>query len=159
MNVKIIYYSQDGNTRLIANKLSKLLSADVLELKPVKEYPNSGFSKYLWGGKSVMTKEKPQLEPYSKSVEKDDLIILGSPIWAGSFAPPIRTFLSENDLSGKKVAFFVCHGGGGEGRCFKDFASIQPNCDLVSTIALLDPIKTKNIQQINSAVLWAEKLK
>lgn len=158
MKVKIVYYSLEGSTRLISDEISKRLNADVLELKPVKEYPNSGFSKYLWGGRSVITKEKPQLETYSNSIEDYDLIIIGTPIWAGTFAPPIRTYLTENDLSGKKIAFFVCHGGGGEGRCFKEFEAMQPNCELISTIALVEPIKSKNAQYINNAILWAEKL-
>jgi flavodoxin len=159
MKAKIIYYSLEGNTKLIAGQISKTLNADMLELKPVKEFPNKGFAKFFWGGKSVATKEKPELEEYDKSFEDCDLIILGSPIWAGSFAPPIRTFLSDNDLRGKKVAFFVCHGGGGANRCFRDFASIQPNCELVSTIELKDPTKNKNIKEIDNVVLWAEKLK
>jgi flavodoxin len=158
MKVKIIYYSQEGNTKLIATQISKLFDSDVLELKPIKEYPTKGFLKYFWGGKSIVAKEKPQLEQYDKAIEDYDLIILGSPIWAGTFAPPIRTFLTENDLVGKRIAFFVCHAGGGESRCFKDFSSIQPNCDLVSTISLLDPAKSKNIKEIDRAILWAKKL-
>ncbi len=157
MSAKIIYFSLDGNTRLVAENISKAISADKLELKLIKQYPTKGFKKYFFGGKDVIFKEKPALASYNKSL-KQGLIILGSPIWASTFAPPIYTFLCENDLSGKKVAFFACHGSGGAGKCFEDFKKLQPNAELISTISFFNPLTKDSNAQIEKAVNWASSL-
>ena len=58
--------------------------------------------------------ETPALQSYEFSVEKYDRIILGTPVWASTFAPPIRSFLKENpDIQGKRLAVFTCFSGGG----------------------------------------------
>ncbi len=111
MNAVVIYYSLEGNTRTVAVKLSKYLSADLLELKPEKEIDSGKRSKYFWGGRQVIMKTKPPLKPYSFDEEKYDLIALGSPVWALSYASPLRTFLSENDINGKEVILFCTHEG------------------------------------------------
>jgi len=35
-----------------------------------------------------------------------DLVIIGTPIWAWKPTPAIRTYISQNNLAGKKVALF-----------------------------------------------------
>ncbi|MEI7999136.1 MAG: flavodoxin [Candidatus Omnitrophota bacterium] len=108
----IIYYSFEGNTKFIADYLAEKLDAEILSLKPEKEISTHGFMKYFWAGRQAVMKIKPPLKKYVFDVNKYDIIILGCPIWAGPIAPPLRTFLSENKIEGKKVAFFCTHKGG-----------------------------------------------
>ena len=56
MKSLVIYYSLEGNTKLIADTIKNELNSDVLELRTKKQYPNKGFKKYLCGGKSVILK-------------------------------------------------------------------------------------------------------
>ena len=117
MNAAIVYYSMSGNTRYVAEKLAASLGADLIPLVPQKAYPDSGFKKFLWGGKSAVMGEKPKLESYAFDSAAYDLVILGSPVWAGTFAPPLRTFLHQHrdDLKSKRLAaFFCCSGGPGK---------------------------------------------
>ena len=44
-----IYYSLEGNTKLIVDIIKNELNLDALELRTKKQYPNKGFKKYLWG--------------------------------------------------------------------------------------------------------------
>jgi len=67
-----------------------------------KAYPNRGAKKFLWGGKSAVMREKPKLLPYEFKAEQYDTVIMGTPVWASSFAPPIRTFVQENKSIQKK---------------------------------------------------------
>ena len=92
----IIYFSLEGNTEYIADELAKTLSADKLRLVPKKAYKTGGFSKFFWGGKSAVMAEKPELEPYDVDLAAYDEIIFGFPVWAGTFTPPLRTFILEN---------------------------------------------------------------
>lgn len=117
MKTAIVYYSMSGNTTYVAEKLAAALNADLIPLVPTKAYPDSGFKKFFWGGKSAVMGEKPKLEPYAFDASAYDLVILGSPVWAGTFAPPLRTFLHEqrDGLRGKRLAaYFCCSGGPGK---------------------------------------------
>ena len=55
--------------------------------------------------------KETEIAPTKKSPVGYDLIIVGSPIWAGRPAPAITTYLKKNDVSGKKVAIFFSQGG------------------------------------------------
>ena len=58
MKPLIVFYSFEGNTKLIAEKIAQTVDAEALELKPQKEIRTKGFMKYFWGGKQVLTKVK-----------------------------------------------------------------------------------------------------
>lgn len=110
MKALVIYYSYEGNTRFIAKVISKQLKSDLLELKPEQPLLNThGFTKYIWGGKQVLMKEKPELKKLSKDPEDYDLILIGTPVWAWNYTPPIRTLLSKNLINNKKVALFCTY--------------------------------------------------
>ena len=64
----VIFYSLEGNTKLIASTIARAINADVLELKTKKKYSDKGFKKYFWGGKSVIFKEKPELLEVNKNI-------------------------------------------------------------------------------------------
>ena len=117
MKTAVVYYSMSGNTRYTAESVAEALGADLIPLVPKKAYPDAGFKKFFWGGKSALMGDKPALEPYDFDGRKYDLILLGSPVWAGTFAPPLRSFVEENRaaLQDKRIAvFFCCSGGPGK---------------------------------------------
>ncbi len=53
-----------------------------------------------------------------------DTVLIGTPIWWGTMSSPVRTFLTQNSLSGKTGAPFVSHGGGGAGTSFADIEKL-----------------------------------
>ena len=108
----IVYYSYEGNIKFIAHIIARLISAEMLELKPIKEMNTKGFMKYIWGGQKVIFKQKPKLEPFKVRPEKYDLVFIGTPVYAYTFCPPILTFFSKVTLKIKKIAIFCCHEGG-----------------------------------------------
>ena len=126
----IVYYSMSGNTDYVAKYIAKKTGADLIRIEPKKEYPNKGFVKFLWGGKSALMKETPELEKYDFDSTKYDYIIFGSPVWASRFTPPIRSFIEENKdkLAGKKIAAFTCFAGSGAEKALeklKEFLGID----------------------------------
>ena len=67
MKTANIFYSMGGNTALTAGRLAEALSADLIEIRPKRAYPDKGLRKFLWGGKSAVMAETPELEPYTFS--------------------------------------------------------------------------------------------
>jgi flavodoxin len=142
MKTLIVYYTLEGNTHYAAKKIASLLDADMLRIKPVKTYPRKGFRKFLWGGKSAVMAETPELEPYTFDASAYDRIVFGFPVWAGNVTPPLRTFIKENDLSGKRFAAFACQSGAGAEKAFEKLKAALGIRELDAELVLVDP-KTK----------------
>ena len=138
MKALIVYYSMSGNTEYAAGRIADRLGADLLRLEPEKAYPDSGIRKFLWGGKSAVMAEKPRLKPYQFDADSYDTIIFGFPVWAGNITPPIRTFISENEMRAARYAAFACQGGSGAGKAFGKLQACLGH-DLVKTLVLIDP--------------------
>ena len=158
MKTLIVYFSLEGNTEYAAKQISSGIGADTLQIKPVKEYPTKGFKKFLWGGKSAMMAETPKLEPYSFDPEAYDRIIFGFPVWAGNMAPPIRTFIKDQDLAGKTIAAFACQSGAGAEKAFvklKDALGIQ---ELDAELILIDPKAKPSEENERKIKQFCEKL-
>lgn len=158
MKTTVIYYSLDGNTKFTAEKIADKLGADLIQIIPAKEYPKGKVSKYFWGGKSATFGEAPKLEAYDFDQNQYDLVILGTPIWAGTFAPPLRTFIRENKLMGKKIALFACCSGGATEKCFEQLKKETGNSNVLSTLRLIDPLKGNQADADKQIVDFCSKL-
>ncbi len=154
----VMFYSLEGNTKLIADMIAKETDSVTLELKPEKDIPKGGFKKFLWGGKSVMFKEKPKLLNAIPDLEQYDTIFIGTPIWASSFAPPINTLISNISIKNKKLALFACNAGGGAVKCFDKLKNLLPDNTVIGTIDFVDPQKAETVK-INSQVKnWLKEI-
>ncbi len=144
MKTAIVYYSMSGNTKYAADKIAAEIKSssevDVIRIEPETAYPDKGAKKFFWGGKSAVMGEKPALQPYEFDIEKYDRIIFGTPVWASTFAPPLRTFISENqNVKEKKIAVFACFSGGGAQKAIdklKKFIGVEK---LEAKLVLIDP--------------------
>ncbi|MBQ9926381.1 MAG: NAD(P)H-dependent oxidoreductase [Lachnospiraceae bacterium] len=145
MRTAIIYYSMSGNTEFAAEKIAKKLETDVIRIEPVKAYPDKGVKKFFWGGKSAVMGEEPELLPYDFQAEQYDTIIIGTPIWASSFAPPIKTFLSKNrNITDKKIAVFTCFSGGGADKAIEKMRKFIGVDAFLAELILVDPKDKEN---------------
>ncbi len=157
MKTVIIYYSLSGFTASIAETMAKVLKADLIEIKPVEDLKNgSSLIALLKGGSQVIHKKKPALQEYQFKPENYDLIMIGTPVWAWSFAPPLRTFFAENDLKDKKVALFASHQGG-PGKTLKNMLAELPEAILVGERDFLNT-KEKKAASLSDAKFWAGAL-
>ena len=140
MKTAIVFYSQSGNVRWVAQQMAEILKADLIELECVKQYPDKGFKKFYWGGKSAVMQETPKLQPYVFNGEEYDRIILGSPVWASNIAPPLRTFIKDNQeaLIEKKTAAFVCMAGSGGQKALNKLEKLVTLC---AQLVLIDPLE------------------
>ena len=137
----IVYYSFEGNTEYVVEKLCASTGADKLCLVPKKAYKGEGFTKFIWLGRSAVMAAKPELEDYDVDPDSYDRIIFGFPVWASNITPPIRTFVLENKekLKGKKIAAFACQSGNGAQKAFVKLAKLLEIEDFDKTEIFIDP--------------------
>ena len=128
----VLYYSQTSNTKTVAHEIATRLDADIEEIAMVEPY-DTAFQATI--ERCMADREKgilPEIKPLASDLTKYDVIFLGYPVWFGTFAPPVDAFLSQVDLSGKKVVPFCTFGSGGLESSIKDLAEKQPNAEILS---------------------------
>ncbi len=160
MTVKtlIVYFSLEGNTEYAAKQIAQTAGCETLRLMPVKAYPDKGFRKFFWGGKSAVMAEKPALEPYAFDPALYDRIVFGFPVWAGNMAPPIRTFIRDNHLAGKKIAVFACQSGSGAQKAFEKLREALGITQFEAELVLIDPKTRPNPENDRKIREFCEKL-
>ncbi len=137
----VVYFSLEGNTAYVAEKIKEKTGAELLRLIPKKAYHDKGFAKFFWGGKSAVMAEKPELEVYNVNLAEYDRIIFGFPVWASTFAPPLRTFIEDNreQFKGKQIGAFACQGGAGAEKAFTKLAKCIGIDGIGLTAVFIDP--------------------
>ena len=129
--VLVLYYSQTSNTKAVATEIATRLGADIEEIVPTKPY-DEDFQATIERCKQDREQGiSPEIQPLAADIAKYDVVFLGYPVWFGTYAPPVITFLSQVDLSGKKVVPFCTFGSGGLESSMKDLAEAQPKAEIL----------------------------
>ena len=119
MKKLLVYYSLSGNTAKIAKKIAEKAGCDIAEIKTKVPYTGDYNSIVSQGEDEVNSGFMPEILPLEKNPADYNEIILGTPVWWYTFAPAVKTFLSQTDFSGKQV-FPYATNGGWIGHTFKD---------------------------------------
>ena len=155
MKALIVYFSHSGNTRALVRQIQEQAGGDIVELQPVEPYPSDYNAVVQQAKRELNSGFKPALRTSVNNLEGYDTIFAGSPNWCNTIAPPLQSFLSANNFSGKTVLPFVTHGGGGFGRSFADIAALCPGATVLEGLALYGgPTKATR----NEISAWLTKL-
>ena len=150
----VVYYSQNGATKKLADIFAKAKNADAVELKLVTTYPSTYDSTIAAVKVQRDSKQWPALENAKPELAKYDTVYLGYPIMFGSFAPPIYTFLDSNDLGGKVVVPFCTYGSGGRKASAAELKTLEPNAN----VTLAYGISNKRITAENGVEVAAKEV-
>lgn len=112
----LVYYSRTNTTKKVFEYLTKKCKCDIEVIKDVKT--RDGLVGYIRSGKEAMRKTHPKILPITHDPSKYDIIVVGTPNWAGTMSSPMRSYLKENGKKMKKVAFVCVQGGRGHERVF-----------------------------------------
>jgi flavodoxin len=126
MAILIAYYSHSGNTGKIAALIQKQIGGTLFSIEPETAYPTDHAQAVEQSKKEIPAGYRPPLKTKAPDLAGFDTVVVGSPNWLSTIAPPVATFLAENDLSGKKVAPFGTYGGGGLGKIAEDIGKLCP---------------------------------
>lgn len=101
----IIYHSHSGTTRRIAKKVKAACGGDLIEVMPQKKY--NFLTLYLLGGYRAMKDMQDPIEQKKIDVAGYDMIVVGSPVWAGKPTPAISAAIDAiRGCEGKRAIIF-----------------------------------------------------
>ena len=126
----VVYFSQTGSTKKLAQVFKEARNADEFELQLVKPLPSTYDSTIAEVRAERESKQWPALVNAKLDVDKYDTVFLGYPIMFGTFTTPIYTFLEANDLSGKVVVPFCTYGSGGRKASANELKTLEPNANV-----------------------------
>ena len=112
------------------------MGGDIFEIQIVTPYPAENDFVIKQAKQELEAGFKPPIKQKVANIKEYDVVFVGSPNWWNTIAPPVMTFLSEHDLSGKTVVPFITHAGSGLGRSAADIAKLAPQATMRDGLAL-----------------------
>lgn len=138
MNTLIAYFSYTGHTKGIASQIQEQTGGTLFEIKPAVPYSEDYDTAERQGRKETHDGYRPALAEQVSDIDSYDTILLGTPNWFNTIAPPVATFLSENSFEGKKIALFCTNGGGGLGRIVSDIQELCKDSEILESLNLYE---------------------
>ena len=113
----IVYYSRSGTTARVGHALAQRLGAAEVTIQDQRA---QGRVPVWRAALDRLLNTLPPIAPITAPLENYDLIVLGTPVWGGRAAAPVRRFLKEYGPRLPAVAFFCTMGGSGAASTFED---------------------------------------
>ena len=116
-DILVVCYSRTGATRKLAEAIALAMHADLEEIVETRG-SRAGIFGYLRSLLDTAQRRAAPIEPSRKAPSSYRLVIVGSPVWAGSISSPVRSYLSANRERLNAIAFFGTYGGRGSESMF-----------------------------------------
>jgi len=132
-NVGVI---EEGNTAKLAKVIAEQTGADLFEIVPVVDYPQS-YDECL----EVATAEqregaRPEYVGDIENWDQYDTVFIGYPIWWGEIPNIVYTFMENHDFAGKTVIPFNTHEGSGQSHSQRDIENTLPAATVLQGLAV-----------------------
>lgn len=130
-NILIVYLTRTGNTEAVAKMIQEIVGGRLVLLETENPYPEDYQAIVDQVARENESGYLPPLKTSIDNIETYDIVFLGFPTWGMQLPPPMKSFLSEYDLSDKVVIPFNTNGGYGVGSSFQDVEDRCSNCTLL----------------------------
>lgn len=134
-NALVVFYSRTGYTQRVAERIAAALGADIEAIAEPRR--RTGFLGILHCVTDVLRSRCPPIERLQHDPSRYPTVIVGSPVWAGRMASPVRSFLVAHAGKLQQVAFFVTSGGPNGQKVLGELASLAGH-PAAATLALTD---------------------
>lgn len=128
--ILVVAYSRTGSTTRVGKELAIYLDADFERIEEVDS--RRGAMGFVVSVLESVAKGLPAIRTH-KDPSQYDLLVLGSPVWVGNMASPVRSYLTLHRAQLPRMAFFAtmrARGGEEAVREMKFFARADaaPSC-------------------------------
>jgi flavodoxin len=152
MRILVVFYSRTGVTKsamaLVVSELKALggesLSVQTEEIVDLKD--RSGILGYIRAGKDAALKAQADVRPLKAKVEDFDLVVVGTPVWAFTAAPAIRTFCERWGRNARALGFLCTMGGSGDRGAFEAMEAACGKKPLATLPLVVKPGKAESME-------------
>lgn len=109
-SILCIYYSRSGITAKLMEHIAARLDCECVALSDGVD--RSGLFGWLRCGMDAMARKIPMVSAPDTALplEEYDLVIIGTPVWAGRCSSPVRSFLLQFGEQLKEAAYVITRG-------------------------------------------------
>jgi len=129
--VLIVYLSRTNNTKAIAEIIHKEVGGTLLALELENPYPQNYRQIVDQVANENATGFLPPLKTKVANIQNYEVVFIGFPTWGMQLPPPMKSFLKENNLSGKTIVPFNTNAGYGIGSTFETVKALAPNSNIL----------------------------
>jgi len=109
----IVYYSNTGTTEKVAEVLKSKTGADMARIECENPYSTDFMQTVNEFQEEMNNGTTRAIKPLGVEVSNYDTLYIGFPVWFGTYAGPISSFIKNYDLKGKTIIPFCTFGSGG----------------------------------------------
>ena len=105
-----VYYSRTGNTEKLVREIAQELKCECVRLDDGVD--RSGLAGWLRSGMQAMARQTPEVGDIKTVLPLSayDLVVIGTPVWAGRCSAPVRSFLKKHGQHLRRVAYLITRG-------------------------------------------------
>ena len=157
----VLYASRTGNTERVAQLIQATLDCDMLEVEPQEPYDNDYNAMLERAQEELAAIRQGNFPPVKTSMENFDdydIVFVGYPIWYGSMATPMQTFLHTHasKLAGKRIALFATSGSSGISASVSEARNLCPDATIIDRTLLLT---SESLSQMATRVpVWLDEI-
>ena len=121
LNIENKVILSEGNTKILAQRISNFINADLYEIEPLTSYPTDLNELYSVTKTEYNQDFYPEIKNRITNLNNYDVIFIGYPIWHASYPQIIKTFVRDNEniLKNKIIVPFNTHAGSGSAGTYK----------------------------------------
>ncbi|GMO14850.1 MAG: flavodoxin [Treponemataceae bacterium] len=134
--ILVAYFSESGNTRVVAQAIQSAVGADIFEIKTVQTYPKEYNPLITLAQKEQRENARPALASRVSNMDAYDVVFVGYPNWWGTMPMALFTFLEQYNFAGKTVIPFCTHNGSRLGSSVNDLKKLIPKATVPEGLAI-----------------------
>ncbi|HXZ09197.1 MAG TPA: flavodoxin [Paraburkholderia sp.] len=120
--ILVVFYSRSGTTRKLASAIAESLGADLEEICDYSDRRSVGG--YVRSLLDAIGKRCVDIVPGGRDVATYDLVVIGTPVWAGMPCAPVRAWILGNKGQLRHIAAFCSLGGRGSATTFEEVSRL-----------------------------------
>lgn len=152
----VAYFSAQGHTKVVAEKIASVTGGDLFEITPVHIYTQEDLDGWNESARGTLESKdrstRPEVKNRVENFEKYDTVYLGFPIWWFTAPTIVNTFLEQYDTSGKTIIPFATSGG-------SEYGETEKNLRVSAPKAIFKPGKVLNGMDEQQIKIWIDSLK
>ena len=135
--------------------IGRLIGCDVYRIEPVDPYPDDYDETVARNVREQDADARPAIANPLASIERYDIVLLGSPIWNVRAPMIMSTFAERFDFTGKTVFPFTTYAMSGLGTTARDYAASCPGATIGEGLA----VRGEEVRDAGAAVeSWLRRI-
>ncbi len=128
--VWIVYLFRTNDTKFVAQTIQSMVGGDLAAFELITPYPENYQIIVDQVTRENETGYLPPLKTRIEDIQGYDIIFVGFPTWGMKLPPPMKSFLHQYDLSGKKVIPVNTNAAYGVGSSIETIGQLCPRSDV-----------------------------